>query len=210
MTIERIKSWTPVIISITAVVVSFITLYLSSLRPAILELIAGETMQVYHQSDGELRIDIPVVFSNKGTRSGVIMSVGLILRNPETQEAILLKWDGHKVFEKGIWVFRAFDSPIAISGDSQIVQMVNFKGGAASKGWVPMPVKYDLFLIGWTKADQNPDIRYGFQFTLHQKNTEIIKQNYIERNRNGEWITGTRFGSAARPLSLSEFHQMTK
>jgi hypothetical protein len=210
MNIERIKFWIPTIISITAVIVSFITLYLSSLRPANLELIAGETMQIYHHADGELRIDIPIVFSNKGTRSGVVMSVGVVIRNPTNEETILLKWDGLKEFEKGVWVFRAFDSPIAISGDSQIVRMVNFRSGSTSHGWVPMPITYDFYLVGWTRVADRPDIRYGFQVTFNEENIKRIRLKLDERKRTGEWVRGARFGSGARSLSPLEFNQIVK
>jgi hypothetical protein len=212
MDIKRIKSWIPIIISITAVIVSLIALYLSSLSPASLEILAGETIQIYHdhEEENELLIDIPIVFSNRGAQSGIVISMGLVIRNPTNGESILLKGDRLKEYEKGIWEYQTLYSPIAIPGDSQIVQVVNFNGESTSNRWIPMPITYDFYLIGWTRAADRPDIHYGFQFTFNEENIKKINLNLDASKRDGEWIRRARFGSDARLLSPIEFNQLVK
>ncbi len=209
MDIDRIKSLVPIIVSITAVIISAVTFYVGTLRPADLTLLSGETLQIYHQR-GELRIDIPVVLVNKGSKPGVVLSMGVVIKNPTNEKVILAKWEGFKEVENNIWEFRAYDFPIVISGKSEIVEMVNFSGGETGKNWIPEPVTYDFYLVGWTRVHDQPDLLYKFQVTFPEESIKKIKSNLENGKGAGEWIRGARYGGDSRFLSTQEFNRMVK
>jgi hypothetical protein len=66
---RALKIVAPIAISAIALILSVVS-YLSSIRPANITLAAGEWMQVYHQTDQALYINLPVVFQNTGARGG--------------------------------------------------------------------------------------------------------------------------------------------
>lgn len=78
MDIDRIKSIVPIIVSITAVIISAVAFYVRTLSPADLTLLSGETLQIYHMR-GELWIDIPVV----------LLKVGMQFTQPHTIYCVL-------------------------------------------------------------------------------------------------------------------------
>ncbi len=207
MDIDRIKTLIPIIVSITAVIISAITFYIGTLRPADLTFFSGETLQIYHHKDGELRIDIPVVFVNKGSKPGFVLSMGVVIKNPINEKTILAKWEGFKGVENNKWEFRYYDFPIVLSGKSEIVEMVNFGGGEKVKNWIPEPVTYDIYLVGWTQVDDWPDLKYEFKVKFSKESIKKIRSNLKGETIKGEWIRGSRYGGGSRYLSNQDFNQ---
>lgn len=162
---------------------------------------AGETMQIYHHQDGGVRIDIPVVFLNSGSRSGVFMRAGLLIKRPSSKEGISLTWEGTKTYEKGRWEYSTFDMPISVPGDGQVEQMMNFKGGLSSGGWVPEAATYECYLLGWTSSSKQPDVRYRFEQAFTEGDVRQINLNAAQQKRNGHWVRGQRYGIGAGVLS---------
>lgn len=87
---DALKTATPIVISAIALIISLVT-YLSSITPANITLSIGEWMEVFHDKDQALYIHLPLVFQNTGARAGVIRSLGLVIKDPETKEAIFVK-----------------------------------------------------------------------------------------------------------------------
>jgi hypothetical protein len=88
--------------------------------------------------------------------------------------------------------------------------MANFSDGGIGKNWVPEPVTYDFYLLGWTRVNDWLDLLYKFQVTFNAENIKNIKSNLKEAKRIGEWIRGSRYGGGSRYLPTYEFNRMVK
>lgn len=98
-------------------------------------------------------------------------------------KVIFAKWKGFKEVENNIQQFRAYDFPIPVSGHSEIVEMANFSDRGIGKNWVPEPVTYDFYLLGWTRVNDWLDLLYKFQVTFNAENIKNIKSNLKEAKR---------------------------
>lgn len=135
--------------------------------------------------------------------------MGVVIKSPTNEKIILVKWEGFKEVENNIWKFRAYDSPIAlsgISGKSEIVEMISFSGGKTGKDWIPEPVTYDFYLVGWTRFDASPDLKYKFQVTFTKESIEKIRSNLKEGMGEGKWVRQHMYGGDARYLSTHDFN----
>jgi hypothetical protein len=212
---ERIKQVVPVLLSIVAIIVSLFSLYVTTLRPAEITLSIGEAMQVWHNENHELNIDLPIIFQNKGSQSGVVRSLGIIIKDPNSEESIFIKWVGFKKFEDVIggtssWVYEALRTPISIAPGGEVSKMVNFYSGRAGEGWLPKPITYDLYLLGWESGGETPRIRQQFDWTFKPEDVAEIKRKYDEGQRQGQWILHSSYASESRKLTTLEFNQLTK
>lgn len=211
-----LKNNLAIAISAIAVIISLAALYTTSLKPAKITLGLGENMELYHtgHSDPLLNIDLPIVLHNAGAQPGVILSLGVILEDQETKEAIFLKWLGFlKPTEAGFWSWESNATPVSVPGHSDVTKMVRFYGNGSEAGWIPKPINYYLYLLAWTSEGQKPSIKIKSSWTFNEKDISEIKRKFEEKEKKtaSTWITrSTFFSPTSKKLSPAELDMLIK
>lgn len=202
----------PTLISLIAVIISIITLYITSLNPPKISLSVGESMQIWHNTDEShaLNIDLPIVFYNAGAKSGVVSSLALIIKDPNSEESILIKWIGTKNFEDSKLIFESQRLPIAVPANGEIAHIVSFAGKHQNLNWIPKPITYNLYLLGWTKDSENPAINYKFAWTFSDNDVLDIKKWYDEAKSRGQWFYSSGYALDSRKLNTFELNNLIK
>jgi hypothetical protein len=211
-----LKNAIPIVISAIAVIISIVT-YLSTIKPANITLSVGESMMVFHDKDQALYIDLPIVFQNTGAQAGVVRSIGLIIVDPGTKEAIFIKWFGFVKPEQrpeGTWIWESNATPLSIPAASQLAKMAEFYGAGKIAGWLPKPIEYELYLLAWTSESKTPAIKYPVKWIFSEKNVSEVKLNLEAVTNggvdNGTWVNGPRYARESNRLSQSEFDELVR
>ena len=205
-----------IVISTVALIISIVT-WLNSIKPANITLSVGDQMEIYHDNCQALYIHLPVVFQNTGAQAGVVRSLGLILRDPETKEAILIKWMGFLKPEErsgGNWIWESNATPLTISGASEVSKMAEFYGAGNVAGWLPKPIEYEFYLLAWTSESQTPSRRFVFKWRFDEETVSAVRLN-LERNRssavtNSKWISLSGYAPNAMMLSERLFNELVR
>lgn len=84
--------WTSVILSISALLLSAVSLYQTVLKQANLNLFVPETITYTRDAEGNYEVFIlPLTITNSGARDGVVSSLKLVGTNKQTGETIVFK-----------------------------------------------------------------------------------------------------------------------
>ncbi len=211
------KTAIPIVISAIALILSFVTYYLSSMKPADIRVSVGEWMELYHdQPGGALEIHVPVVFQNVGARSGVVRSLGLILRDGESKEAIFVKWMGFlKPEEKsgGTWLWESNGTPLPVLGHDEVTKMASFYGAEGISGWIPRPAEYEVYLLAWASESGTPSKKCFVKWTFSEADVAAIRQNLEKGTASGvtssTWMIRPGYANSKR-LSAAEFDGLVR
>lgn len=203
-----------VVISVIALIVSAASLYFTSLKPANITLSAGETFWVSHK-DHYLYLHLPIVLHNTGSQPGVIRSIGVILKNQKSDEAIFLKWQAFANLVYGpngfTWIDESNATATSVPAHSEITKMATFSGGGSVATWIPKPSAYDLHLLAWTSESNVPSIIPSKSTWTFDKNAvSEIKRGIENNNDENTYIIRSAFGPNSKMLSTSEFNKLVK
>lgn len=211
---ENIKK-IPIIASILAVIISVFSLYTTTMQPAEITLSVGESMQIWHNNADELQVDIPVIFTNSGAKSGVIRSLGIIIKDPQSEDAIFIKWYGFKTYKDSIngkssWIYESLRTPLSVSARSEASKMIAFSSNEAGKNWKPKAITYDIYLLSWNSSNEKPDTKLKINWNFNQDQLSQIQKRLDDGKSKGTWILNSRYASDSRNLSMIEFKELTK
>jgi hypothetical protein len=202
---------TPTLISLVALLVSVVSFYVSSLKPAHVSMSVGDSMQIWHDLDQRLEIDLPIVFRNSGSEAGVLRSLAIILRDPRSEESLFISWYGTKSTSGATWVYDTVLTPITVPAGGELSKMVNFSGAQSNVDWLPKPTTYDLYVLAWSGARETASEILESTWTFKQSDIASIKQYREQGKKTGIWIyKDSRFAADARMLTKGEFNQLTK
>jgi hypothetical protein len=209
---RALEKATPIVISAIALVLSIVT-YANSIRPASITLSVGEWMEVFHDKDQALNIHVPIIFQNTGARAGVVRSLGLILRDPGTEEAIFIKWMGFLVPTGETWIWESNGTPLSVPAASDLTKMAQFYGAGSVAGWLPKPITYKLYLLAWTSDSKTPSTTLVVDWIFTEEDVSAIKLNY-EKGKSGDisskWVIRSGYAPDAKKLSASEFNELVR
>lgn len=212
------KEVLPLLFSGIAVVVSLSTLYLTQLRPARISIAPGETMQIWHNNAGELNVDMSVVFHNTGSQPLTINSLAMILKDPNTDDALFMKYYGIKRLDQSKpGISLTYESyrftPLTIAPREVVTKFVDFYAGHPGKGWIPKSTRYDIYILGWSSGQEKPDLRAKVQWSFNDEDVQAIKTNLASTNlatAPGRFVFKQSYGGESRNLSLLEFKNLTE
>jgi hypothetical protein len=218
MHFRQAKQLLPLLFSGIAVFVSLSTLYLTQLRPGTVNISAGEAMQVWHNTDEEIFITMSVVFRNTGSQPLTINSLAMIIKDPNSDDALFLKYWGVKRFDQSkpgvnlVYESRRF-TPLTIPPREEVAKFIDFYGGPPGRAWIPRPARYDIYILGWTNGQVKPSLRAKVLWSFSDEDVTGIKENIA--NRSGDIVQGRlifkqSYGGEPRNLSLLEFKNLTE
>lgn len=168
----------PIIISILALLVSIVTLYLSLLRPAKIRIVAGESIHLFYFEEGNFGITLPVSFVNQGARIGTVSRVALLIQKHGNNEGYLLepyayqRLDANQRFQH-----ESIAAPISIPSKSDISKQILFKSAIARPDEYQINAgKYNLTLFGWTEGSIKPNITDTFSLEVSNPNAQRLEK----------------------------------
>jgi hypothetical protein len=210
-----LKHTIPIVISAIAVTISIVT-YFRSVKPANITLAVGDSMGVWHDKYG-LNIYLPIIFQNTGAQAGVVRSIGLIIVDPGTKEAIFIKWVGFVKPEErpgGTWIWDSNATPLAIPAASEVTKMAQFYAAGSLAEWLPKPIEYKLYLLAWTSESKPATIKYPVKWIFNESDVSAVKLNLETVRKGGEdsgtWVIGPRYAPDSKRLSQSEFDELVR
>lgn len=210
----------PVIISAVAIGISAWSLYLTSLKPANITVSVGEKFTLTHENEG-LIFELPVVLHNAGTKPGVILAMGVILKDQNSEDAIYLKWQAFSqlIYDKEKKTFYNIDesnyTAATIPGNGDVAKMATFSGGESVATWIPRQSTYVLYLLAWTSETKHPSIRCKSTWTFDENTVLQIKNAVLQIRRNiikksQETIIRAKYGPNSKRLPTSQFNELVK
>ena len=208
----------PLLFSGAAVIVSLSTLYLTQLRPARISIKPGEAIQIWHNNLGELNVDMSIAFHNTGNQPLTINSLAMILKDPNTDNALFMKFYGVKKTDpskSGInLTYESYRfAPLTIPAREEVTKFINFYAGPPGKGWIPKSTRYDIYILGWSSGQEDPDLRAKVQWSFSEADIQAIRANIANTtlaNAPGQFIFKQSYGGESRNLSMLEFKNLTE
>jgi hypothetical protein len=173
------NTWVPILISSFALMVSFLSLYFTAIRPARLEILPGEEVFLSHFSEGNFSISVPVSFINHGARTGVVRRLALLVQPPGEEDPYLLEpLNFQKVDDKGGFHVEAMVAPVAVGGRQSVTKQVIFRSSyeRPKEFQVVSPGIYHFRLLTWTTQESGPTSRYPFSAEIPADMALALKQ----------------------------------
>jgi len=213
----RFSSILTVVISVAALVFSGISLFITQLQPARIEMFGSDSGFLYFETnDSLLRLNLHVVFINRGAGQGLVDRVGVILRPPGASEAYLLPamfFEELDDVTNTLKAKSAFD-PISLPGHTAATQWIQFTSSYKAPGDILdmlVPGEYRATIVAWTPGETRPGNKVPFTFKLTDS-----EMKYLEAKRNGQQGPAIKiqnlnfFDLSARKISAQDLDRLLR
>jgi hypothetical protein len=177
------KDLITIVVSFSALLLSLLTLYLSQLRAARIQMVAGEHVNLGHYVEGNLNITLPITFINHGVRIAIVRRVALLVQSSASNEGYLLEpYFFQKINETGHFQHESQPIPIVIGGKHDLTKYILFRSSIEhpTEFQILNVGTYQLTLLGWTKNSATPRISSTFSLVITPAIAEEI-QGYLTR-----------------------------
>jgi hypothetical protein len=175
-------------------------------------------MQVWHNSNDELNVSLSILFRNTGSQPLTINSLAMILRDPNSDEAIFMKYycvQKDDMSQPGINLVCESHrfTPITIPPREEVAKFVDFYAGSPGRGFIPKPTRYDIYILVWTSGQAKPDFKTKVQWSFNDDDIKGIQSNLdigTSTSNPGQFVYKHSQGGESRILSLLEFKNLTE
>jgi len=171
-TMIEMKDLIPISISIVAMIVSSVSLYLSRIRPGELYLTAGEHITIAHELEGSVNCMLPVNFANAGSKHLTVDRVALLIQKSGNPEGYLLEPVWYLgIGESGQWKRDSAAVPITAFGGENVTKQIQFCSSLDNPKEFQMTKEgtYDLTLLAWLHGSTQPSMSDFFSLALTEK-----------------------------------------
>ncbi len=201
----KLRAFLPLVISILALVTSFVALYLAHLRPARLEIAVGEQVSISRFPQRNVGLSIAVAFGNHGAQLATVTRLALVIQESGVRKGYLLEpLLYEKLDEKGESVPDSLTVPISIPPRTTIVKEIMFRSSVdrPDEFRVTKPGTYKLTLLTWITGSMTPETFGSFSIVISDQQATLLekKPGSLVRLRQSEWSKW-----AARYLTEAEF-----
>lgn len=178
------KDSAAIIISLCALFISFITLYISQLSAGQIKILAGEHLNIGHYKEGNVTVSLSVLLFNTGARTAIVKKLSLLVKQQESGVSYLLEpYFYQKIGETGHFQNDAQPSPIAIAGKQNIAKQVVFRSSQErpTEFQILSAGTYEFTLFAWMKDSIKPDISNSFALNIDAKTALILNNDLKNR-----------------------------
>ncbi|MDO8444842.1 MAG: hypothetical protein Q7T53_01850 [Deltaproteobacteria bacterium] len=182
----EIKDIIPITISIVALFVSIISIYVSRFRPGKLYLTAGEHIHISHDPTGSVKFILPMNVANSGSRHLTIDRVALLIQDRGNPEGYLLEPAFYLALaESGDFKYDSLSVPITIFGGENITKQVMFNSSIERPTEFQMTKAgtYDLTLLAWLHGSTKPQKSEFFSVVVSEEHIVNLRR-YIEEKKS--------------------------
>lgn len=178
----EMKVLIPVAMSIVALFVSIISLYVSKFRMGKLHLTAGEHIAIGHDLEGPVTLVMAVNFANAGSRHLTVDRVALLIQHRGSPEGYLLEPAYYLAFgESGEFKRDSLAVPITVFGGENVTKQVQFASSTERPVEFQMTKDdtYDFTLLAWLHGSIQPSMSDSFSLVVSEAHVAQLL-NYIE------------------------------
>ena len=173
----------PTLFSSVSILVSLYTFYVTQLRRAKLEIVAGPKVTVYYRPESEFCIYVPLSFLNSSYQSGVIHHVDLTVIKPGNKREYQMEWAAFARYNAEInrWLLEEVAHAVVVPGRSSIHKLAWFSWRPPDKASLILEAgEYELKVDIWTGAKPELTITSKHQLAVP---AEIVQEleGYITR-----------------------------
>lgn len=176
--LSRLKSAAPIVISSIALGVSLLSLFLSQLQPARIQVYPGEVAYLMTPEDKLLTLNLYLTFVNNGATPGVVRKVAVLLQTPVKSGGYILQaayFD--RLDEEGNYRQESVVGPIPVDGHQTVNRQIRFISARGNPGdYLPLLVRgeYRATVLVWTSTDSQPTSRAAFPFVLSDRDLKKL------------------------------------
>ncbi len=166
---NNLKQSAPIIGSIVALIISFYSLYMAHMRPAKVDLIAGEHININYFEERNFGLTLPVNFSNSGASIATIRRVALLIQDPGNKEGYLLEpLFYQRIDERGNFLHDSMPVPIAVPARDTVTKQILFRSSweRPNEFILTKTGTYKLTLVGWIAGSVEPELGDFFSIQL--------------------------------------------
>lgn len=184
----EMKVLIPIAISIVAMLVSIVSLYVSRLRPGELHLAAGEHTFISHEpegiAEGCVRFILPVNVANAGSKHLTVDRVALLIQHRGNPEGYLLEPTFYLVLgESGDFKYNSPSIPITVFGGENVTMQVMFGSSTERPTEFQMTKAdtYDLTLLAWLHGSIKPSVSDFFSLVVSEAHAVTLANHIKEK-----------------------------
>ena len=184
----EMKVLIPIAISIVALLISIISLYMSGFRPGKPHLTAGEHIAISHQLDGVVNFILAVNFANAGSKHLTIDRVALLIQHRGSPEGYLLEPNSYlSLTGSGSFIFDSLAVPITIFGGENVTKQVMFTSSTGrptefeTEFQMTRADTYDLSLLSWMHGSAKPLISDSFSLVVTEAHVATLANHIKEK-----------------------------
>lgn len=182
----ELKVILPIVISLVALLVSIVSLYVSTLRPGALHVTAGEHIAISHQPDGSAGFILPVNVANAGSKHLTVDRVALLIQQSGDPEGYLLEPSFYLALaESGDFKYDSLSVPITVFGGENVTKQVMFISSTerAAEFQMTRAGFYDVTLLAWLHGSSKPRVSDSFSIVVSEANVATLL-NYIKEKKS--------------------------
>lgn len=192
----------PIAISIVALLVSIISLYILKLRPGELHLTAGEHIAISHEPTGDaegcVKFILPVNVVNAGSKHLTVDRVSLMIQQSGNPEGYLLAPAFYLTLaESGVFEYDSLSVPITTFGGENVTKQVMFASSIERPIEFQMTKSgtYDLTLLAWLNGSTKPCISDIFSIVLSEAHAKTLAKHIEEKKPNSVKLPQSKWRS---------------
>ena len=177
---KSLKERLSIIISILAFCISSVSFYLTVLRPAEPQIIAGSSIYVFHDMYGRASVAMSLSMANNGARPAVVERLGLLVRRMGEKDGYLLTPTAfEKINEKGEPQDESMVGAVVIPGRSETRKQMLFKASQEDDHFsITSQGDYHVTMLAWLVGKHSPLVVDTLDFHLTE----------VDANQLSRWL----------------------
>lgn len=189
-----------IVLSVLAFCISSISFYLTVVRSADPDIIAGSSIYIFHDIYGKASVAMSLSMSNNGARPAVVERLGLLVRHSGQKDYLLTPSAFQKINEKGEPQDESMAGPVVIPGRSETRKQLLFKASQQDDQFsLTAQGKYAITLLAWLAAGSAPIAADTFTIELseidankllHWYELNVTNSVVVEKQQWKDWRPG--------------------
>lgn len=185
----RVGDRLPIAISLAALAVSLVNLYVANFRPAHVRAKVGEYVDLGLLREGNFYASLPVAFANDGSRTAVVTRIALLIRADQEREGYLLETvDYQRLNDDNLFVPESAPGPVVLKGGENVIKQVRFRSplGQPTPPQLYSQGRHNLALLAWLDDAQDPVVLERLTIILPEAVQANIKKAVDEDAQKAE------------------------
>ena len=198
---KSLKERLSIIISVLAFCISSVSFYLTVLRPAEPQIIAGSSVYIFHDVEGRASVALSLSMANNGARPAVVERLGLLIRRPGEKNGYLLTPSAfEKINENGEPQDESMVGAVVIPGRSETRKQLLFKASQQDDNFsITSRGDYRMTVLAWLAGKASPLVMDTLDFQLseidaaqlsHRLELNVPNSVVVERLQWKAWQPG--------------------
>jgi hypothetical protein len=179
------------IVASCALIISFITFYLSKLRKAKIEIVLNDSINVCYNYDGHefFELHLPFAIINNGANSGIVYKCAISISTvQDSSHHYFMVWDKFLKFDPSEYRYAYEDivHPIILTSNSSMHKLISFVWDDPKNKFTFKPGQYELYFYFWLSPEKKskPDKGIRSTFDIDEEIINDMKKSLNAAKKN--------------------------